>query len=92
MDTAVRIIVMTLLILIMVAARMAMQTETKNVYVRCIDCAKWNGKDCDLDEYCGGFSGDDYMPINEMPFYEDKDERKTKKEKNKANPQRIRQS
>lgn len=88
---AVRIIVCVLLILIIIVGLMIYETdETKFRKVRCKDCKNWENGECDFDEICGSCDPEEYMSIRDMPYYGDTYERKTKKEKNKASPQRIR--
>ena len=45
---------------------------TKEKKVRCVDCQKWEGTECDFDEMCGSFDPQEYVLVNEMPFYEEK--------------------
>lgn len=88
---AVKIIVLALLVVIIIGGLLIYETdESEFRQVRCIDCKNWENGECDFDEICGSCDPEEYMSIKDMPYYGDTYERKTKKEKNKANPQRIR--
>jgi len=71
---AIRILVMALLALIILGGVLIYKSDDSDFrYVRCVDCANWDGKQCDLDEsYCGTFFPEDYESILNMPFYKDK--------------------
>ena len=74
MNIAIRIIVLALLALIILGGVLIYNSDDSEFrYVRCVDCANWDGKQCDLDEsYCGTFFPEDYESILNMPFYKDK--------------------
>ena len=71
---AIRILVMALLAIIILGGVLIYKSDDSDFhYVRCVDCANWDGKQCDLDEsYCGTFFPEDYESILNMPFYKDK--------------------
>lgn len=71
---AIRIIVLVLLAIIILGGVLIYKSDDSDFrYVRCVDCANWDGKQCDLDEsYCGTFFPEDYESILNMPFYKDK--------------------